>query len=96
MIDSPQQPVSSMLHEETQFFRDNLEKFLNLYPGQIALIKKSELVGVFGSEEEALNEGTKLFGFQPFLIRRIERNGHELFIPALALGILGAHTPQKV
>ena len=62
-----------MLREETDFLRDNAEKFRDRYPGKIILLKGARLVGVFESDQAALKEGIRMFGREPFLIRRVER-----------------------
>ena len=63
-----------MLREETDYLRDNAERFLDRYPGKTILLKGSRLVGVFESDQAALKEGIRMFGREPFLIRRVERN----------------------
>ena len=64
----------SMLPEETDYLRDNAEKFLERYLGKTILLKGSRLVGVFESDHAARKEGIRMFGVEPFLIRRVENN----------------------
>lgn len=71
-----------MLQEETVYFSDNIGKLLDRYPGKLVLIKGSRIVGVFESQQAALNEGTRMFGTEPFSIRRVERDGDELTVRA--------------
>jgi hypothetical protein len=67
-----------MLQEETKYFSDNIGKLLDRYPGKLVLIKGSRLVAVFENQQAALNEGTRMFGLEPFSIRRVEADGVEL------------------
>ena|SRR5688572_9441270 len=71
-------PACSMLQEETKYFRDNIGKLLDRYPGKLVLIKGSRLVAVFENQQTALNEGTRMFGLDAFSIRRVEKDGAEL------------------
>jgi len=54
-----------------------LETYKRLLPtlleqeGKFALIHDSELTGVYGDYEKALNEGYEKFGTTPFLVKRI-------------------------
>ena len=68
-----------MLHEETKYFIDNIGKLLDRYPGKLVLIKGSRLVAVFENQQTALNEGTRMYGSEPFSIRRVEPDGYELY-----------------
>ena len=63
-----------MLRGETDYLRDNAEKFLERYLGKTILLKGSRLVGVFESDQAARKEGIRMFGREPFLIRRVENN----------------------
>jgi len=46
---------------------------------------------VFDTEEQAISEGARQFGLQPFLVRRVHSKEQEVSIPALTLGILRAN-----
>jgi hypothetical protein len=62
-----------MPQEETKYFQDNFEKLLDRYPRKIVLLKGARLVAVFETERAALMEGTRMFGREPFLVLRVER-----------------------
>ena len=80
-----------MLEKELAYYQKNLEIWLKQYPGKFVLVKKEELVGVFGTNEEALSVGASQFGLSSFLIRRIEKKQEDIKLPALTLGLLYAN-----
>jgi hypothetical protein len=79
-----------MLETERAYFDAHRSEWLQSHHGQFALIKGEKLIGMYDSDEDALSEGARLFGMQPFLVRRIQEREQEVCIPALALGILHA------
>ena len=84
--------VNSVLEEEVRYFKESVDEWLKRFPGKIALVKGSELIGVYDTEVEALSEGARRFRLQSFLVRRIAREQATVSIPALTLGILSANT----
>ena len=58
--------------------------------GQFVVIHGGELVGLYGTEAQAMSEGTRRFGREPFLVRQVGNPGSVLSNPALSLGILRA------
>jgi hypothetical protein len=66
------------------------------HAGKFVLIKGKQLIGAFDKAEDAVAEGARLFGTQPFLVRHVDHNEETLHIPALALGILNACSTQPV
>ncbi len=85
-----------MLDAERQFYSENLAQWLGQYPGKFVLVKGQELIGAFDTAEEALAEGARRFGLEPFLVRRVQERQEEVNIPALTLGILRADTTRSV
>lgn len=85
-----------MLETERQFYSENLASWLTQYPGKYALVKGRELIGTFDTNEEALAEGARRFGLEPFLVRRVQEKQEDVSIPALTLGILRANTTPSV
>lgn len=80
-----------MLDEERQFYRSKHDELRAAHFGQFVLVKGSSLIGVFNTHDEAVAEGAKQFGLQPFLVRQVDsRDEREVAIPALALGLLRA------
>ena len=76
------------LEKELKYFAENKAKWVEVYPGKFVLVKGRELVGVFDQPETALAEGGRLFGAESFLVRRVDSADEEIYIPALALGLL--------
>lgn len=81
----------SILKEEIEYFNSMLAEWLQHYEGQYALVKDHKLIGTFTTEVEAYKEGIKLFGNNPFLIKKIEKDEQLEKLPALTLGILRAY-----
>ena len=81
----------SILKEEIEYFNLMLAEWLQHYEGQYALVKDHKLFGTFTTEVEAYKEGVKLFGNNPFLIKKIERAEKLEKLPALTLGIIRAY-----
>ena len=85
-----------MLEREIEYFEAHRDELLEKYRHQFVVIKSSELIGAFSTVEEALSEGARRFGLEPFLVRRVAGTEEPISIPALTLGILGANTPRPV
>ncbi len=85
-----------MLDTERQFYSENLAKWLGQYPGKFVLVKGRELIGTFDTDKDALSQGARLYGLDPFLVRRVQERQEEVSIPALTLGILRADTTRSV
>lgn len=85
-----------MLDTERQFYSENLAKWLGQYPGKFVLVKGRELIGTFDTDKDALSQGARLYGLDPFLVRRVQEHQEEVSIPALTLGILRADTTRSV
>jgi len=80
------------LQDELAFFESKKEQLLVASEGKFALIKQTELVGVYDSEQEAYSEGVSRFGNEPFLIKHIVKDEPQQSIPALHFGVLRADT----
>jgi hypothetical protein len=65
--------IMHVLQKELDYFEAHLEEWLELYPGKIALVKHEELVGVFDSIDDAVDEGLRRYRGANFLARRIVR-----------------------
>jgi hypothetical protein len=48
--------------------------------GKFALVKGADVVGVFGTYEDALKEGYEKFGLDPFLVKQIQATEQVQFI----------------
>lgn len=86
-----------MLELERKYFSDHRAELLARYPGKFVLIKGEEIVGTYNTIEEALAEGARRFGLDPFLVRQVtEADEKEINIPALALGLLRADSSRPI
>ncbi len=86
-----------MLDKERKFYDEKRAELVSQHLGKFVLIKAEELVGVYNKIEEALSEGARRFGMQPFLVRQIsETSETEINIPALTLGILRADSTHSI
>jgi hypothetical protein len=86
-----------MLEKERECFDLKKPELLEDHRGKFVLIKEDDLVGVFNTIEEAMSEGARLFGLQPFLVRQINNAvEEEINIPALNLGILNANSTRPI
>jgi len=60
------------LREELATFDARRAELLGRAPGKFALVHGVEVVGVFDTEGDAINEGYRHFGNVPFLVKKIE------------------------
>ncbi|MDE3068109.1 MAG: hypothetical protein KGJ60_11235 [Verrucomicrobiota bacterium] len=79
------------LEKELQFSAENKTEWAKAHLGKFALVKGSELIGVYDNAETAIAEGAKRFGAESFLVRQVDLEEKDIYIPALALGLLHAH-----
>jgi hypothetical protein len=85
----------SVLDKERQFYRLNVESWARDHPGKFVVVKDKEVVGFFGSHDEALTAGAARFGLTSFLVREVGHGEATVTVPALALGLLGADPPRR-
>jgi hypothetical protein len=89
--------IQIMLEKERQVFSDRHAELVSRCLGQFVLIKDQEVIGAFNTMDEALTEGARRFGLQPFLARQVTESINETIdIPALTLGILRANSPRSI
>ena len=79
------------LEKELKFFAENKTQWTEVHLGKFVLVKGDELIGVFDNAETAITEGAKRFGTESFLVRQLNPEEKDVYIPALALGLLRAH-----
>lgn len=77
-----------MLDIERQYYAEHLSELLDHCRDRFVVIKGTEIVGTFDTMDEALREGTRRFGLEPFLARRVEQTTPAASVPALMLGLL--------
>ena len=79
-----------MLDKELKFFEAKKAEWMKIHPGKFVLVKGTELLGVFDTADAAVTEGAKRFGADSFLVRQVNISEENVYIPALALGLLYA------
>ena len=82
--------MTQSLEKEINFFSNHLSEWLGQFANKYALIHDQNLIGTFGSDLEALQEGARLFGRESFLVRPIVAQQQLVSVPALILGVLNA------
>lgn len=63
--------MSSALQKETETFDAKKKELLARGEGKFVLIKGDRVVGLFDSQGDTLQEGYRLFGRQPFLVKQV-------------------------
>jgi hypothetical protein len=79
----------SPLETERKYFAVHQEEWKKAHPGKFVLVKGEKLIGTFNRPEDAITEGARLFGQESFLVRHVDQAEKDVYIPALALGLLG-------
>lgn len=75
------------LKQEYAYYKANKEQLLKEHLGSFVLVKGTEIIGFFDSEEKAYKVGLKRFGNEPFFMTRVTKEDTILQSPALYLGI---------
>lgn len=74
------------LDEEVKYFEQRRLELLATASGKYALIKNSDLIGTFDSENEAVGVGYRRFGNQPFLVKHVAEADLPLTFATFNLG----------
>jgi hypothetical protein len=61
-----------MFQQEFNYFKDNQKRLVEKYRGKILVLIGAEIVGVYNSNIEALNEATKRYKLGTFMIQPCE------------------------
>ena len=77
-----------LLAEEQAYYDEHADELLLRHPNRHLLIHGSKIVGHFESLDEAVANGIRLFGKEPFLVRRAGDRQTKFTVPALSLGVL--------
>lgn len=62
-----------VLEKETETYLKNEKTLLQESLGKFVLIKDTQIVGVFESQNDAITQGINKYGNTPFLVRKIEQ-----------------------
>lgn len=70
------------LEKELETYRNKLPE-LKAEEGKFVLIKGDEVAGIYVAYEDALKEGYRRFGLEPFLVKQIQLNEQAQLITRL-------------
>jgi len=65
-----------LLKKELETYKKHKDELVKESEGKYVLIKGSEIINIFKSEEDAIKMGISKFGNDPFLVKKIERIEH--------------------
>ena len=77
-----------LLEVESEFYERMRNDLLLKYPNRVLLIHGERVEGDFASVDNAVTEGVRRFGKEPFLVRLSGDDEPFFTAPALTLGIL--------
>jgi hypothetical protein len=81
-------PVAApVLQKELDFFEQQRVELFTQAPGKYALVKDSELIGIFETELEAIRAGYQKIGNKAFLVKHIVEADVPLSFTSFNLGI---------
>ena len=80
-----------MLEKELKYYQEHKEELLINHKGKYVLIKDDKFINSFTKMEEAFEEGTRLYGSAPFLIKYVSDEEKIESLPALTLGLIDAN-----
>lgn len=78
----------NLLQVESAYYERMRNDLLMKYPNRVLLIHGENVEGDFATMDDAITEGVRKFGSEPFLVRRSGDDEPVLSAPALTLGIL--------
>ena len=81
-----------MLDLERAYYAKHSAHWADEHAGRFVVVKGETLVGTFATLDEALAAGARNFGLEPFLVRQLGVAPEPVSVPALTLGLLGAHS----
>ena len=84
---APSGEKAPLLGEEIQFYEQNKEALIRDHLNRHLLIKGTEVIGSYSTEGQAIREGVRRFGTEPFLVRLTGEDTPVVSVPALTLGI---------
>ena len=63
--------MATLLDAELQTYEKNRESLLGSADGKFVLIKGEQVIGVYESEMDAINQGYRQLGHVPFLVKQV-------------------------
>ena len=79
--------MATLLDAELQTYEKNRESLLGSADGKFVLIKGEQVVGVYESEMDAINQGYRQLGHVPFLVKQILKIDTPLNFVSNILGV---------
>jgi hypothetical protein len=76
--------MARTLKKEFETYERTREHLLATHKGEFVLIYNSDVIGCFGSEREAIDEGYRRLGHVPFLVKEICEFEEPLYVFVLA------------
>ena len=76
-----------LLVDEIAYYDSHKEELTRKHPSRYLLIKGAELIGSYEDEDEAVAQGIRLFGSEPFLVRLAGEDTPVLNVPLLSIGV---------
>jgi len=62
--------MSESLEKEFDYYIENQDQFVEKYNGKVIVLKDNQVIGVYGSEAEAVKETSKKHEIGTFLVQR--------------------------
>jgi hypothetical protein len=75
------------LETELHYFSQHRVEFYDQAPGRFALIKGTQLLGIFDDERSAIRQGYVALGNVPFLVKQITEADIPLTFTSFNLGV---------
>ena len=63
--------MATLLDAELQTYEKNRESLLGSAEGKFVLIKGDQIIGVYESKMDAINQGYRQLGHVPFLVKQV-------------------------
>lgn len=79
--------MATLLDAELQTYERNRESLLRSAEGKFALIKGDQIVGVYESKMDAINQGYRQLGHVPFLVKQVLKVETPLNLMSNLLGV---------
>ena len=73
------------LAEESRTFEANRARWAEEHDGKFVLIRGTEIVGFYATNEQALSEGYTRFGIASFFVKQVSQPGHAHFVSRLVV-----------
>jgi len=81
------EPQERLLATEIAFYETNRDELLRQHANRHLLIKGQALIGHFSTMDQAVGEGVRRYGSEPFLVRLSGTDTPAHTVPVLALGL---------